>query len=154
MDSINGRDCGRWAWPGFSSRSADRRPDDRPGLARFEFGRDAHGQSRFKLVLYTSDESDRCQTRLACRIRPDRGPEPLALSDYDPESELMRLCDRSGGPAVRRLGDDLFDILARDRSAIVRAQLEWGLRRDGGPRWSGSGVAPAANGKMPEAETA
>ena len=64
-----------------------------PEVSRFEF-RQTHMGSEFKVVLYTDDEgearraSDSAFARIASLDR--------ALSDYDPESELMRLCDRAG----------------------------------------------------------
>ena len=54
---------------------------------------------------------------------PDAGPTPrspgspssnAAFSDYDPESELMRLCDQAGGPPVK-VSEDLFRILTLAR---------------------------------------
>jgi len=42
------------------------------------------------------------------------------MSDYDPESELMKLCDRAGGPPVK-VSDDLYDILARAKAMAERS---------------------------------
>jgi thiamine biosynthesis lipoprotein len=77
--------------------------------ARFEFA-ETHMGSEFKLVLYSADEaSARSASRLAfARI----ASLDAALSDYQPESELMRLCDKAGGPPVP-VSQDLFDILER-----------------------------------------
>ena len=56
--------------------------------------------SEFKIVLYTNDDAT---ARRASRAAFDRiAALDAALSDYDPESELMRLCDRAGGPPVAR----------------------------------------------------
>ncbi len=42
------------------------------------------------------------------------------LTDYDPDSELMRLCDRAGGPPVA-VGPDLFAVLARAKELYDRS---------------------------------
>lgn len=76
---------------------------------RHEF-RQTHMGSEFKLILYTTDEaiarraSDAAFQRVAAL--------DAALSDYDPDSELMRLCGRAGGPPVP-VSDDLFRVLHR-----------------------------------------
>jgi thiamine biosynthesis lipoprotein len=76
-------------------------------LRRFEY-REPHMGTEFKLVLYSTDEA---AARLASRAAFDRIEDLNAkLSDYDPESELMRLCERAGGPPVP-VGDDLFRVL-------------------------------------------
>jgi len=75
--------------------------------SRFEF-RQTHMGSEFKIVLYTTREVEarRASNLAFARIAAlDR-----ALSDYDPESELSQLGDRSGGPAVAA-SDDLFRCL-------------------------------------------
>ncbi len=80
-----------------------------PDPARFEF-RQTHMGSEFKIVLYTTREaearraSDSAYARIAALDK--------ALSDYEPESELMRLCDRAGGPPVA-VSADLFACLER-----------------------------------------
>jgi thiamine biosynthesis lipoprotein len=80
-----------------------------PELVRHEF-RQPHMGTEFKLVLYTNDAdsarraSDAAFARIVAL--------DLALSDYNPESELMRLCDRAGGPPVP-VSDDLFRVLQR-----------------------------------------
>jgi thiamine biosynthesis lipoprotein len=90
-----------------------------PAEARYEF-RATHMGSEFKLILYCADEaaargaSDAAFARVAALDK--------SLSDYDPESELMRLCDRAGGPPVP-VGDDLYRVLDR--------ALEFSRRSDG-----------------------
>jgi FAD:protein FMN transferase len=80
-----------------------------PAPKRFEF-RQTHMGSEFKLVLYCADEatarraSDAAFARIAAL--------DAALSDYNPESELMRLCDRAGGPPVP-VGPDLYEVLEK-----------------------------------------
>jgi thiamine biosynthesis lipoprotein len=43
-----------------------------------------------------------------------------AFSDYQPDSELMRLCDRAGGPPVG-VSDDLLDILQRSKAMYEKS---------------------------------
>lgn len=86
-----------------------------PVPARFE-SRQTHMGSEFKIVLYTTETdgarraSDSAFARIAALDK--------SLSDYDPESELMRLCDRAGGPPVA-VSDDLYRCLER-ASAMSR----------------------------------
>ena len=64
--------------------------------------------SAFKIVLYTADEPT---ARRASRAAFERiAALDATLSDYQPESELMRLCDQAGGPPVP-VSADLFDVL-------------------------------------------
>lgn len=76
--------------------------------SRFEYHQ-THMGSDFKIVLYTTSEaearhaSDLAFARIATLDK--------ALSDYNPESELMKLCDRSGGPPVP-VSDDLYRCLS------------------------------------------
>ena len=89
------------------------------GPSRFEFA-ETHMGSECRLVLYTAREADarRASAAAFARIAElDR-----ELSDYDPDSELMRLCARAGGDAVP-VSDDLFRIL-------VLAQA-WSRETDG-----------------------
>jgi len=78
-------------------------------LTRYEFD-ETHMGSQFHLVLYSPDAAT---ARRASRAAYDRiAALDAALSDYNPDSELMRLCDRAGGPPVK-VSDDLFDVLQR-----------------------------------------
>lgn len=78
---------------------------------------ETHMGSPFQVTLYTSDEAT---ARRGLRASFDRiAALDRAFSDYDPESELMRLCDRAGGPPVK-VSDDLFDILARSKAMAER----------------------------------
>src|SRR5690349_21480243 len=80
-----------------------------PAPQRFEC-RETHMGSEFKIVLYCADEATARRASAAAFKRI--AALDAALSDYDPESELMRLCDRAGGPPVN-VGEDLFSILER-----------------------------------------
>ncbi|MFO0952632.1 MAG: FAD:protein FMN transferase [Isosphaeraceae bacterium] len=69
--------------------------------------------SLFKIVLYSQEEAS---ARRASRAAFDRiSALDKAFSDYDPESELMRLCDRAGGPPVA-VSDDLYTILQQSKA--------------------------------------
>lgn len=86
-------------------------------LDRYEFV-ESHMGSDFKIVLYSPDAAT---ARRASRAAFDRvAALDAALSDYRPESELMRLCARAGGPPVA-VGDDLFFILQRSRAMYERS---------------------------------
>lgn len=88
-----------------------------PGLRRFE-AVETHMGSPFQVTFYTSDDAT---ARRAFRAAFDRiAALDLAFSDYNPESELMRLCDRAGGPPVK-VSDDLFDILTRSKAMAERS---------------------------------
>lgn len=69
-----------------------------------------HMGTEFRILLYSSDEpaATRASRAAFARIRELDN----ALSDYKPDSELMRLCDRAGGPPVP-VSADLFAVLAR-----------------------------------------
>jgi FAD:protein FMN transferase len=87
------------------------------GLRRFEF-EETHMASPFNIVLYSTDETT---ARRASRKAYDRIAQLNAvLSDYDPESELSRLCRSAGGPAVS-VSIDLFEVLKRSREIWERS---------------------------------
>ena len=84
--------------------------------------------SAFKIVLYTTDESTARRASRAAFARI--AALDAILSDYQPESELMRLCDQAGGPPVA-VSADLFDVLDRSRPMYERSGRR--LRRDDRP---------------------
>ena len=91
---------------GFSDRGYGRAE---PELRRFEFTSPQMG-TRFRIVLYATDEA---AAQRATQAAFQRVAElNRVMSDYLPESELMRLCRKAGGPAVA-VSPDLFTILAR-----------------------------------------
>ncbi len=93
-------------------------PSQGPDLTRFEF-RQTHMGSEFKLVLYTRSEDG---ARVASAAAFARVAQLDAiLSDYDPQSELMRLCDRAGEPPVP-VSEDLFKVLERAQRLAQRTQ--------------------------------
>jgi thiamine biosynthesis lipoprotein len=86
-------------------------------LDRYESS-ETHMGSESKIVLYSPDAPS---ARRAFRAAFDRiAALDAAFSDYQPDSELMRLCDRAGGPPVA-VSDDLFDILLRSRRMYERS---------------------------------
>jgi thiamine biosynthesis lipoprotein len=63
-----------------------------------------------RLVVYADSEA---RVQAACRAAYDRVAElEQVMSDYRPDSELMRLCAQAGGPPVK-VSDDLFYVLER-----------------------------------------
>lgn len=83
--------------------------EEPPAPRRHEF-RETHMGSEFKLLLYTDSVEEATS---ASRAGFDRIAElDRAYNDYDPDSELMKLCERAGGPPVA-VSADLFDILER-----------------------------------------
>ena len=88
-------------------------------LTRFEF-QQPHMGTLFTIALYATNEisarkgSDAAFSKIAALDR--------MMTDYDPESELMRLCKKPAGNPVR-LSDDLFEIL---RESLSIAELSQG----------------------------
>ncbi len=90
---------------------------DGPVPHRFEFI-EPHMGTAFSIVLYSPDAAT---ARRASRAAFDRIADlDRALTDYDPDSELMRLVARSGGPPVA-VGPDLFAVLARSQDLFERS---------------------------------
>lgn len=78
-----------------------------PAPSRFEFAED-HMGTRFRIVCYCSDETT---AQFAKRQAFQRIAELNdILSDYQPTSELMRLCQKAGGPPVN-VSSELFTVL-------------------------------------------
>jgi thiamine biosynthesis lipoprotein len=100
---------------------------EQPELKRFEFTQ-THMGSEFKVVLYCAEEqaaSVASQSAFARIAELDQ-----ELSDYDPESELMRLCDRAGmGPV--KVGEDLFRVL--EASQVMSARSDGAFDASVGP---------------------
>ena len=80
-------------------------------LHRFEF-KQPHMGTLFTITLYAPDEtqareaSDAAFAKIAALER--------MMTDYDPESELMRLCQKPAGQPVR-VSDELFDVLQKSQ---------------------------------------
>jgi FAD:protein FMN transferase len=86
-------------------------------LSRFEF-EETHMASPFKIVLYSTDAA---AARRASRAAFDRiAGLNRVLSDYDPDSELSRLAQSTGGPPVPASAD-LFEVLERSKEMYDRS---------------------------------
>ncbi len=97
--------------------AAPDRPGEAPAPRRFEFAEPRMG-TEFKIILYTPDEA---VARRASRAAFDRiAALDAALTDYDPASELMRLCARAGGPPIP-VSPDLFTVLDRAKTLFERS---------------------------------
>jgi thiamine biosynthesis lipoprotein len=86
------------------------------GLKRFEF-QETHMGSAFRLLIYCNDSelaSGAARSAFARIAFLD-----ATLSDYKPDSELMRLSDRAGGAPVP-VSPELFEVLARSRGLSER----------------------------------
>jgi len=80
-----------------------------PAGSRFTFT-EPHMGTRFQILLYAADEATAKQ---AARDAFKRIAElDGIMSDYRPTSELMRLCQKAGGPPAR-VSEDLFVVLSR-----------------------------------------
>jgi FAD:protein FMN transferase len=98
--------------------SAEAPGGDGPALRRFEFT-EPHMGTAFTLILYSADDATASR---ASKAAFDRIKElDKTLTDYDPDSELMRLCAKAGGPPVA-VGPDLFDVLARSKALYERSE--------------------------------
>ena len=84
-------------------------PSSSPALQRFEF-KSPHMGTLFSITLYAPDSATATNAAAAAfeRITAlDR-----MMTDYDPDSELMQLCQRPVGTPIR-VSDDLFDVLQK-----------------------------------------
>lgn len=99
-----------------TSQANDRTPE------RFEFTQPLMGMP-FKLVLYASDEvSANAAARAAyARIRQLNG----VMSDYEPESELMRLCRTAGTGQAIPVSCDLLTVLSRAQALSEKTEGEF-----------------------------
>jgi len=94
------------------------RAGDGPELRRFETT-EPHMGTTFTIVLYTSDEATASRASKSAFERVKSLDK--TLTDYDPESELMQLCARAGGPPVA-VSADLFEVLARSKALYERSE--------------------------------
>ncbi|MDW8307996.1 MAG: FAD:protein FMN transferase [Verrucomicrobiales bacterium] len=104
-----GRAWARVGWIGCALALAGCGTPRGPELTRFEFERPFMG-TLFRVVFY-------CEDALTARAAAEAVFERVAalekvMSDYDPESELMRLCQSPPGAPVR-VSAELFDVLER-----------------------------------------
>lgn len=86
-------------------------------LSRFTYS-EYHMGVDARIVVYAPSES---QAQTACAAAFQRIADlDSIMSDYRKDSELMRLCDRAGGPPVR-VSKDLFTVLRRGREISQRS---------------------------------
>ncbi len=90
---------------------------DEPTLSRFE-ARETHMGTAFSILLYGPDAESASRAFRAGFARI--AALDLALSDYNPDSELMRLCEHAGGPPLT-VSADLFHVLDRSRDVWSRS---------------------------------
>ena len=84
-------------------------PSDGMELARFEFS-GIEMAVPVKIVMYAPDEAmaERARKAVFARIRQLNG----IMSDYDPQSEVRKLADTSGGGNAVPVSDDLWRVLS------------------------------------------
>jgi len=85
-------------------------PSAEPALTRFEFAQTEMAVP-VKLVFYAPD--DAIATRAARAAFAKLHDLNGALSDYDPESELRKLCDTSGGGKAVPVSGDLWRVVEK-----------------------------------------
>jgi thiamine biosynthesis lipoprotein len=78
-------------------------------LQRFEFA-EPHMGTLYRIALYAPDKQSAQDAANAAFARIGQLDEKF--TDYDDDSELMKLCAQSGGPPVA-VSADLFDVLSR-----------------------------------------
>ena len=80
-----------------------------PALQRYVYT-EPHMGTTFRIILYAPDEA---AAKKAARAALARIAElNVIMSDYQPTSELMRLCEKAGSPPVE-VSVDLFEILRK-----------------------------------------
>jgi FAD:protein FMN transferase len=92
-------------------------PVDRQTAHRFTFS-EAHMGTIIRIVLYAPDAT---AADKASRAAFDRiAVLDNAMSDYKPDSELMRLCRAAGGPP-EKVSEDLFQVLTAAQELAARS---------------------------------
>ena len=81
-------------------------------LTRYEYA-EPHMGTRFRIVMYAADQAAADKVARAAFERIHFLDE--AMTDYKETSELMRLCQKAGGPAVP-VSDELFFVLAKAKA--------------------------------------
>ncbi|HVS35319.1 MAG TPA: FAD:protein FMN transferase [Gemmataceae bacterium] len=80
-----------------------------PALTRFTF-HEVHMGTEFKIILYAPDQETAGKAAAAAFARV--ADLDATMTDYQPTSELMRLCAKSGGDPVH-VSDELFFVLSQ-----------------------------------------
>jgi thiamine biosynthesis lipoprotein len=84
-----------------------------PELTRYAFD-EPHMGTKFRIIVYTPDEATANKATAAAFARIKSLDD--SMTDYQPTSELMRLCDKAGGDPVP-VSDELFFILQKSMEA-------------------------------------
>jgi thiamine biosynthesis lipoprotein len=93
-------------------------PPAEPALTRYAFT-EPHMGTRFRILLYAADEE---AARKASRAAFARiAALDACMSDYNPDSELMRLCAKAGGEPVP-VSDELFFVLSRAQEVSQKSE--------------------------------
>lgn len=87
-------------------------------LQRYAFS-EPHMGTLFRIIVYTKDEETARQATKAAFARI--AELNAIMSDYHSTSELMRVCAKAGGPAVR-VSDDLYFVLARAQKVAQESE--------------------------------
>jgi thiamine biosynthesis lipoprotein len=87
-----------------------------PALQRYEFT-EPHMGTRFRIVLYAPDAATASRAAAAAFARITRMDD--TMTDYNPDSELMSLSRRAGGPPLR-VSEDLFRVLEKSQELAQR----------------------------------
>ena len=90
-----------------------------PALSRFEFTQTEMAVP-IRIVLYAPDNATASQSAQAGFLRFHE--LNAVCSDYDPQSELRRLCDTSSEGKVIPVSDDLWRVLVRAEELSQRSQ--------------------------------
>ncbi len=92
-------------------------PPDPASPTRFAYS-EVHMGTEFRIVLYAPDAE---HGAAAAHAAFDRVAQlDAALSDYRPDSELMRLCGQAGGPPVP-VSPELFEVLEHAQNLAGRS---------------------------------
>jgi thiamine biosynthesis lipoprotein len=86
-------------------------------LERFTFT-EPHMGTRFRIVLYAADESSAREAARAAFSRVAALDD--CMSDYKPDSELMRLCAKAGGDPVP-VSPELFTVLTKAQQVAEKS---------------------------------
>ncbi len=85
-----------------------------PALERYTFT-ESHMGTTARIVLYAPDESS--ARKAAAKAFARIAELNLVMSDYNPNSELMRLCAKAGGEPVP-ISADLYDVLEKSLAFV------------------------------------
>ena len=88
-----------------------------PVVTRYSFA-EPHMGTRFRIIVYAPDEATAKKGTKEAFARV--ATLNAIMSDYQSTSELMRLCAKAGGSAVK-VSDDLLTVLVRARKVSLES---------------------------------